>query len=444
MKDRHVQVEQMDLWADFNGNKLTSGTGSKRSVSCGKRRLTERAIHSLLRDWLLQHYVAAYCRSLAATHIFRRCYWIDALGGDDRLLTAAASHPESISALSGGKGRKKGATQQVSPALQPIVTLSRELMQESKPITLYALLLATEKSKRKGKHTIETTQNGHEPTSLIAVPKSGGAIIHATWQDAAPSLLSEAGQSPAIFLLNPLGPTLFSADDLAPLYQRAVPTELCLLISHKQVIDCLLAASTIPAQATALNTLLRTDRWKALPTIPEEQEQTISSFTDLLVASLQRHFQLPIQPITFPILVGPATVDSVPYTLLFATRRQDSLNCMNDAIYIYRQQIEEESYCGVLGEEWFLSQKKGRKKKALQELYQCVCQQGQLQQTRHWPDLRLHLLLAHFGQFRLCDYDACIQQLLRNGEVRCSWRQAVISEEEVRTPSNDDTLVWRH
>jgi hypothetical protein len=443
-KNRHIPVEQMDLWADSDGDGLSSGIESdKRVVPRGKkRRLAERAIHAAVRDWLLRHYAAAYCRSLAATRIFRRCYWVDALGGDGRLFTVA-SNPETVPASFNGKGRKKGAVQQVPPALQPIVTLSRELMQESRPIALHALLLASDSNRHREMHTAQAAQNGHAPTSPIAIAiAKEGTILHATWQEAAVSVLSEIGQSPAIFLLNPLSPVLFSADDLARLCQRAVPTELCLLISHKQIVDRLLAASTIPIQATALNALLRTDRWKTLSTTSEEQTQAISGFTDLLIASLQRHFQLPIQLTMFPMLIGPATVEPAPCTLLFATRRQDSLHCMNDAVYLYRQQIEDESYCGVLGQAWFLSQQQERQGQALQDLYQRILQQGQSQHTRRWPDLRQHLLLDHFGQFRLCDYDAGMQQLLRNGAVRCAWRQPAISPEEDRVPGNDDTLLW--
>ncbi|HEX3643126.1 MAG TPA: hypothetical protein VHV10_17710 [Ktedonobacteraceae bacterium] len=432
---------KMDLWAALNGDVFPPGTEEQRhaTVPRGKRRLTERAILPLLRGWLLQYYVHSYCCSLAATRIFRRCYWIDTLGTDAKSSAATPTNVESTPVPSSGKGRKKGSVQLVPPALQPIITLSRELMQESKPITLYGLLLAT---KRKEIRIPQVSQNGNSTTPQIAIPKTS-SMIHATWLEAAPSLLNETGQSPAIFLLNPLSPTLFSADDLAPLYQRAVPTELCLLISNKQVADHLLAASTMPTQATALSTLLRTDRWRTLPTIPEEQEQAIRGFIDLLIASLQRHFQLPIQPITFPIMMGPATVEPAPYTLLFATRRQDSLNCMNDAICTYRQKVEQESYRGVLGEEWFTSQQQTRQEQALQQLQQRICQQGQVQRTRRWPDLRQHLLLAQFGQFTLHDYNASIQQLLRNGEVRCTWRQPPVSPGEERIPGNDDTLVWQ-
>ena len=434
----------MDLWADLNGDMFPSGTEEQRHATMprGKGRLTERAILSLLRGWLLQYYVAAYCRSLAATRIFRRCYWIDTLGTDAKSSATTSTNVESTPAPSSSKGRKKGTIKPVPPALQPIVTLSRELMQESKPITLYGLLLATGSSKRKEIRVPQAIQNGNDPTRQIAIPRGESAIIHATWSEAVLSLLNETGQSPAIFLLNPLDLMPFSADDLVPLYQRAVPTELCLLISHKQIADRLLAALTIPAQAMALNALLRTDRWRTLPTVPEEQEQAIHGFTELLIASLQRHFQLPIQPITFPILIGPATVAPAPYTLLFATRRQDSLNCMNDAVCIYRQGVEQESYRGVLGEEWFVSQQRARQEQALQQLHLRICQQGQAQRTRRWPDLRQHLLLAQFGQFTLQDYDASIQQLLRNGEVRCVWRRPLISPEEERIPGNDDTLMW--
>src|SRR5260370_12265678 len=267
----------MDLWADLNGDMFPSGTEEQRHATMprGKGRLTERAILSLLRGWLLQYYVAAYCRSLAATRIFRRCYWIDTLGTDAKSSATTSTNVESTPAPSSSKGRKKGTIKPVPPALQPIVTLSRELMQESKPITLYALLLSTGSSKRKEIRVPQSIQNGNDPTRQIAIPRGETAIIHSTCSQALLSLLNETGQSPAIFLLNPLDLMPFSADDLVPLYQRAVPTELCLLISHKQIADRLLAALTIPAQAMALNALFRTDPWRTLPPPPQEQHPPI-------------------------------------------------------------------------------------------------------------------------------------------------------------------------
>src|SRR6266705_5622352 len=108
----------MDLWADLNGDMFPSGTEEQRHVIMprGKGRLTERAILSLLRGWLLQYYVAAYCHSLAATRIFRRCYWIDTLGTDAKSSATTPTNVESTPALSSSKGRKKGTIKPAPPA----------------------------------------------------------------------------------------------------------------------------------------------------------------------------------------------------------------------------------------------------------------------------------------------------------------------------------------
>ena len=256
----------------------------------------------------------------------------------------------------------------------------------------------------------------------------------------APLLLQEIEQSPAIFLLNPFGSTMFTYDDLALLYQRTVPTELCFLVSHKQLETCLSAARRTPEQATLLTGLLRTDRWKTLPVTAEELTHTLDSLLDFFIASMQRHFLLPVQRIALPMQIRPAVVENIPYTLIFATRRQDSMFSMNDAVYLYRRQADEKSWQGLLNEEWFAEQEQLHINMNLRQLYQQTLQQGRTQRTRRWPDLRQQLLLINFGQFMLRDYDTIIHQLLLNQEVRCEWRQR--SEGE-RVPGNDDTLLWR-
>ncbi len=424
----------MDLWTGFDDHQRPPDAPG-HSTSSHTRRLTERAILSSLRNWLLQDYVAAYCRSLAATRIFRRCYWVDALGIDSKANTQTQSTEiSSEGAKSTGKGRNK-TPPNIPPALQPICSLSQLLAQESKPITLKSFLLEAASSKRS--HT-RTAQNGSIAAKTIAFPKDGG-IIRANWLETAPLLLKEIEQVPTIFLLNPFGPTMFSYENLAPLYQRAVPTELFFLVSHKQLEASLLAARRAPGQAALLTGLLRTDRWKTLPTEEEELPQTLTGLLDLFIASMQRHFLFPVQRIALPMQIYPAVVEDIPYTLIFATRRQDSLFSMNDAVCLYRRQAYEKSRQGVLNEEWFALQEQQRLSTNLQHLYQRTLQQGRTQRTRRWSDLRQQLLLSNFGQFASQDYDAIIKELLLNKEVRCEWRQ---HSEEERIPGNDDTLLW--
>ncbi|MBV9711815.1 MAG: hypothetical protein JO011_12995 [Ktedonobacteraceae bacterium] len=423
-----------DLWTGFDNHQQPPDANGHTTLS-HTRRLTERAILSALRNWLLQDYVAAYCRSLAATRIFRRCYWVDAPGIDNKTPPQTQSLEKNAETTQQArKGRNKNVAD-IPPALQPVCSLSQLLAQENISITLKSFLLEAG-SRRK---TIKPVQNGSASAmKAVSLPKDGG-IVHASWLEVAPLLLKEIEQSPAIFLLNPFGPAIFNYNDLALLYQRTVPTELCLLASHKQLEASLLAARRAPEQAALLTGLLRTDRWKTLPAAEEELPQALDGLLDLFIASMQRHFMLPVQRIALPMQIRPALVEDIPYTLIFATRRQDSLVSMNDAVCLYRRQAYEKSRHGVLNEEWFAQQEQQRLSADRQQLYQRTLEQGRTQRIRRWPDLRQQLLLMNFGQFTLSDYDAIIQQLLLNKEVRCEWRQR--SEEE-RIPANDDTLLW--
>src|SRR5437764_10590019 len=106
----------MDLWADHKDNHqahqapLLATDGLRRAVR-GSRRPSERDVLSQLRIWLLEDYVAPYCRALASTRIFRRCYWIDALAGVTRAqLTATSiekSEEDGASPPSTANGRRR-------------------------------------------------------------------------------------------------------------------------------------------------------------------------------------------------------------------------------------------------------------------------------------------------------------------------------------------------
>src|SRR5712691_7313781 len=75
----------MNLWAESDNLELASRPPQqtkKPGTGVGSRFIASpNAIVPALRAWLLADYVAPYCRSLAATRIFRRCFWIDAPGG---------------------------------------------------------------------------------------------------------------------------------------------------------------------------------------------------------------------------------------------------------------------------------------------------------------------------------------------------------------------------
>ncbi|HET9922048.1 MAG TPA: hypothetical protein VFQ30_19600, partial [Ktedonobacteraceae bacterium] len=166
----------MDLWATSDNQLAAVEAGRQGHVY--PRRLSEQVVVPALRAWLLNDYAAAYCRSLASIRIFRRCYWLDALGSDARAQSAG---------------------------LAPVAALSRTLAQESKPIALHGLVLEAGSSRRKETRTAQglntlAQQNGNAKGAAKSLPKESG-MLRASWLEAAPSLLQAIEQSPAIFLL---------------------------------------------------------------------------------------------------------------------------------------------------------------------------------------------------------------------------------------------------
>ena len=421
----------LNLWADSHSDEQhetpSPAAAIKLSHAASQRRV-EAMILSSLRAWLLDDYAAAYCRSLRATPLYRRCYWIDAWGRDPRS-TNALPASESAEATPGQKRAKKKTEQSISPLLQPIMQISKTLTDEcpTRPFTLHGIVL---EERAAPKNASAMTQE--QP----AWPRENG-IVRANWHEHGAALLAAIEQTPAIFLLNPFGQTLFSHTDLAPLYQRTTaPTELCLLISHTQLERHVAAAARNPAGAAALTALFRTDRWKALAA-EHDTPAKVRGVIDILHAAMQK--QLPfVQSLSVPVIRQAAVIIETPYTLLFATRRKDSLFSMNDAVCLHYRRLEEESRRGLLSETWFAAQQAERLAQEQQALYDETARQGHTQRIRRWPDLRQQLLISHFGRFTLAEYDAIIQRLLHDGRVHCQWRKQ--GGEPI--PGMDDMLLW--
>jgi hypothetical protein len=486
----------MNLWAESDNPELAStppeqprkpGTSvGTRFIASSHANTNATIILPTLRSWLLVDYVAPYCRSLAATRIFRRCFWIDALGSTRASSKKSGANQDRDDGRGGGrnesppyifdtfdgveqsnqnpsrsdKAPKKARSETLPPALQSVAALSGELARESKPITLQGIALDTAKSvgtrfiasaSPSAFSATASTPASSSPGTFV-LPKESG-VINASWREAAPALLPAIEQTAAIFLVNPLAISrsgasvkseipFLTADELSPLVQRTGPTELCLLLMHRQVESVFLPALRPAAGAAAFTALLRSDRWKALLAKESEIGSRVERAIDLWRACLQPHFPF-VQRVAFPLLIGPATVEDAPCSLLFATRRQDSLLCMNDAVCTYRRRLERESRRGILNEAWFAAQQAERDGQALQQLSEDTLREGRARTPRRWPDLRQQLLLERFGQWTLREYDEMICRLLQADEVRCQWRQTPSSDLPCRVPGNEDVLQWQ-
>lgn len=470
----------MNLWADFDNQHLTIQENMR---SQHKGRLTEQTILSSIRSWLLETYVPSYSRALAAMRFYRRCYWIDAWGVNPRqswqvrvpAIPTESALPSEDTPVPVARGRKKETDAVLPPMLQPVVILAAQLAQESRPIALYGLALEDGSSTRKDANLRQTNPvglNGTKANSVNGIhdeqraptidsasnalmfPNESG-LLRTSWLESSSALLQQLDQSPAIFLLNPCGRTLFRYEDLAPLYQRTAPTELCLLLSHKQIEAHLEEALQSAPTSSTLTSLLRTDRWKAFMPKGDEAVQyekgvvnpqsgnRVHGFLELLVTSMQKHF-LSVQPIALLVQVGPANLAPAPYTLLFATRSKDGLGCMNDAVCLYRRRLLQESYRGILSEEWFATQQQEHGAETLRTMRLQILHLGRAQRIRRWSDLRQQVLIANFGQCTLHEFDEIITDLIRTGTVRCEWRgkRPTSDSKDTGIPGINDTLLW--
>lgn len=423
---------------------VESDLAAKPAITSRLRRPSERMIIAQLRTWLLHSYVPSYGRALGSTRIYRRCYWLDALGTDKKQVLLPKNVQIEQSTQPGKKARANGRSNgknknaleaNLPPILQPLAAIARQLRQEKQPLNLQAVMLEAGSSRTKTPHTLTL-----EPLNA----DGQGEIVHASWLEAAPTLLPQIDQSPAIFLLNPFGPLLFSSETLAAITQRTAPTELLLLVSHKQLASHLAAARRNTQQGQILTALLKSDRWKALlpPPNEPEKEPNLNGAIDLLIKSIQRGF-LTVQPINFQVQASPAAAGHSPYTLLFATRRQDSLASMNDAVCLYQRESVELGRQGVLGESWFAEREQQRRTQERQQLCQRISSQGKAQRIRRWSDLRHYFLLHNFGQFTVEEYDSIILELESEGVIKVQRRRIQTEESNPDVPGIEDTLIWR-
>ncbi len=444
-----------DLWADYAGEAFATEEAS-HGGGLRRRRLTEQATLMTLRAWLLRDYMLPYGASLGATRIFQRCYWFDGLGSPRATPAAVAPAQIMPQPEQNGRGGRRGSRGVETPlplALQFTSETAQQLARLERPIALYGFVFDEKRGKRKVAEAAEAAnaaygstgqgRNGTENSLAQTLLKTTNGLLPASWAELAPTLLPVLEQSAAVFLLNPFKDAILRYSDLAPLYQRTAPTELFLWLSHKQIEARVLPGLRSPQGAASLTNLLRGDRWKGF--LLQENalaEHVIHKLVELFAESMRPHF-LSVQQLTFPVRSGPALVEAAPYSLLFATRRQDSLYSLNDAVCKRSRQLLAESQQGVLNEEWFSTQRAEQATAQRTALTQETLALGRAQRPRRWPDLRLQLLLKRFGQQSVVEYDQIITTLLAQGEVYCEWRKPAQEPGETFIPGNDDLLRWK-
>ncbi len=393
---------------------------------------SERALLDAWTARLLLGVVVPYCQGLAARRLHRSCWWVDGLTSNKT-----------------GKSLSAGAFAEAASGLA------------SAGFALRGLRLEPPKArpKRGASGEIATAAEARGKPEAPALPTLAGVTPG--------ELPEQLGNAPAILLLDPLALPL-TAEDLLPLCQRQAPTELLLLISAAKLermandlpagtaaLQEALANDSPPETAAVqapLTALLRSDAWKGIWAKPGGRADKVRRTLELLRALLK--------PAFLHVCLAPLGEQPIPaprHYLLFASRQEASVALMSDYLCAEQARMSAEREARALQGTWFARRRAKARAEARAALKEEMYTLGRQRRARLWPELKPLLVLAHFGEFSSADYDAALDELMRDGRVFCRWSPANAPADEAgaaagRVPGQQDFLeflqpqtrpVWR-
>lgn len=245
--------------------------------------------------------------------------------------------------------------------------------------------------------------------------------IRSEFGRAIPEILNLIGHSPALFFIDPFGPTDIRLGDLRPiLLRRPAVTELIINFDQdglRRIVDAALSANTHPkaAETNAANTsaIIGSDGWRskiegAKLSSAEAEEVLLNEY----VANLSAF--------GFAVVAYPVREDlrSKPkYHFVYCTRHPDGLCLINDFIreeedMLYNDHVE--GNLPLFADEASLSNAVQRRREELTEaIKEYLVDNREITRGR----LKVDLVRAHFGMFDTKDYNAVVQELLSLGRL---------------------------
>jgi hypothetical protein len=399
-------VAQHSLFDELDTQAGEAPAPTKRRV--GTPGTSERAAWAAWKARLLPGFVVPYCQALAASRLYRSCWWVDGLTSDHRNLRGemgSAAFAGVAEALAASGFALHGAR------LEAQARKAADKMPDA--------------AETHGAESTGTQRNGRK-ASEKPQPASSEALVTLPLDDA----LATLGTAPALLLLNPFAAPPLTAEDLLPLCQRQAPTELLLTISTARLEQ--LATEGLAGQsplAPALTALLRSDTWKTTWAGPGKSAEKVRRTLEMLRGLLKSHF----------LYVCVATLDDVPTSaprrlLLFASRQYASVALLNDFLCAEQARLASERETRALQGSWFARRRETARAAAWAALKEELHTLGRLRRARLWPDLKPLLVLDHFGQFSAADHDAALLELLREGRIACRWSPPAAADAPAEAP----------
>lgn len=253
-----------------------------------------------------------------------------------------------------------------------------------------------------------------------------------------PKILSVIGETPALFFIDPYGPSPLHFDYLRPVLKRRQSiTELIInfdVDGLRRLADDLRANTTTDVGRKACDTIignvtkiLGRDRWKqafATDHLPAAHRQKFL-LDDYMDSLSQYGYHVAAYPIR------DALRSAAKYYLIYCTRHRDGIGLMNRFVRGEEDQLLKESFERNQG--WLIDPVEGEIRLRRDELKILILDYALQKQKLTRGEIKGHFIFERFGDFSDPDYNAVVKELMEGGALRTG---------DGRTRINDDLPLF--
>jgi three-Cys-motif partner protein len=254
-----------------------------------------------------------------------------------------------------------------------------------------------------------------------------------------PNILSIIGETPALFFIDPYGPSPLHFDYLRPVLERKQSiTELIInfdVDGLRRLADDIRANTKTEVGRKACDTIvslvtsiLGRDRWKQFfgrddLSAAQRQKFLLDDYMDSL-----SHYGYHVA--AYPI--RDALRSAAKYYLIYCTRHRDGIALMNRFVRGEEDQLLTESF-ERKNQGWLIDPLEGEIQLRRQELKILILDYAEQKQRLTRGEIKGHFIFERFGDFSDPDYNAVVKELIEGGALRTG---------DGRTRINDDVLLF--
>lgn len=310
-----------------------------------------------------------------------------------------------------GQGRYKDGYQG-SPLL--MARISDECIRWTNPVTLR--LINIESNRKNFASLSEATQEWTQRGIIMNERGRFGAVI--------PKILSVIGDTPALFFIDPYGPSPVHFEFLRPLLKRRQSiTELIInfnVSGLRRLADGLRADAKTAVGRKACDTIVRNvtrilgrDRWRQFFATSHYSAAERERF--LLDDYMDSFSQFGYHVAAYPIRA--ALRSAAKYHLIYCTRHRDGIALMNRFVRAEEDQLVRESL-EQRGQAWIFDPVDEEIRVRRRELGMLVLELAQNKERLTRREIKDRFIFERFGDFSEPDYNAVVKELMEAGALR--------------------------